>query len=138
MGSVLPHAAEVEASRLCRVVWVVLLLWTMQAERRKTQVACCILVAGRQAGPHPAEVSEASWLPKFMNLALKSPVSQQRQDLAGASKKPERRWSPGRPLGGPWRLLGGAGPFLDNRNRENGGAPPSRPSGPSVQESRRS
>ena len=29
MGSVLPHAAEVEASRLCRVVWVALLLWTM-------------------------------------------------------------------------------------------------------------
>ena len=29
MGSVLLHAAEVEASRLCRVVWVALLLWTM-------------------------------------------------------------------------------------------------------------
>ena len=72
----------------------------------------------RQAGPHPAEVSEASWLPKFMNLALKSPVSQQRpSDRAEkvqreALFRSETFWqplkaleAPGRPLGGPWEAL---------------------------------
>ena len=46
----------------------------MQAERRNTQ-SSMLHHCRRQAGPHPAEVSEASDLPKLMNLALKSPVS---------------------------------------------------------------